>query len=251
MTIRMITASSTVTIIRMADASRPMNPWLPHLLQRSDSMFPTGSYAHSYGMEGAVQDGLINDEADFRAFLHDMVIPGLEKLELPIAAAAFVAAQDADLATLCELDQLYAAMKPSRELREATARTGRQRLALNLELTGEPFWRDIEQARLGKHLEAYEPVVLGTQGALGQMPLDDTLGLAFYHGLTPYVNAALKLVRMGQLACQKILAEALEQTAGVVENAKQVSTEEMGWLCPALDISSARHETAFSRLFIS
>ena len=247
----MITASSTVTIIRMADASRPMTPWLPHLLQRSDSMFPTGSYAHSYGMEGAVQDGLINDEADFRAFLHDMVIPGLEKLELPTAAAAFVAAQDTDLATLCELDQLYAAMKPSRELREATARTGRQRLALNLELTGEPFWRDIEQARLAKRLEAYEPVVLGTQGALGQMPLDDTLGLAFYHGLTPYVNAALKLVRMGQLACQKILAEALEQTAGVVENAKHVSTEEMGWLCPALDISSARHETAFSRLFIS
>ena len=247
----MITALSTVTIIRMANDSRPMNPWLPHLLQRSDSMFPTGSYAHSYGMEGAVQDGLINDEADFRAFLHDMVIPGLEKLELPTAAAAFVAAQDADLATLCELDQLYAAMKPSRELREATARTGRQRLALNLELTGEPFWRDIEQARLAKRLEAYEPVVLGTQGALGQMPLDDTLGLAFYHGLTPYVNAALKLVRMGQLACQKILAEALEQTAGVVENAKQISTEEMGWLCPALDISSARHETAFSRLFIS
>ena len=114
-------------------------------------MFPTGAYAHSFGMEGAVQDGLINDEADFRAFIHDMIIPGLEKLELPTAAAAFAAAQDADLAKLCELDQLYGAMKPSRELREATARTGRQRLSLNLELTAEPFWRDIEQARLAKH----------------------------------------------------------------------------------------------------
>ena len=116
-------------------------------------MFPTGAYAHSFGMEGAVQDGLINDEADFRAFIHDMIIPGLEKLELPTAAAAFAAAQDADLAKLCELDQLYGAMKPSRELREATARTGRQRLSLNLELTGEPFWRDIEQARLAKRLD--------------------------------------------------------------------------------------------------
>jgi len=48
-------------------------------------MFPTGAYAHSFGMEGAVQDGLINDEADFRAFIHDMIIPGLEKLELPTA----------------------------------------------------------------------------------------------------------------------------------------------------------------------
>ena len=228
-----------------------MNTWLPQLLQSSDSMFPTGAYAHSYGMEGAVQDGLIKDIADFRAFINDMVVPGLEKLELPVAAAAFKAAQDADLARLCELDQRYGAMKPSRELREATARTGRQRLSLNLELTGEPFWRDIEQARLAKRLEAYESIVLGTQGALGQMPLDDTLGLAFYHGLTPFVNAALKLVRMGQLACQKILSEALAQTAEVVDKAKQISTEEMGWLCPALDISSARHETAFSRLFIS
>ena len=65
------------------------------------------------------------------------------------------------------------------------------------------------------------------------------------------MNAALKLVRMGQLACQKILSEALAQTAEVVDKAKRISTEEMGWLCPALDISSARHETAFSRLFIS
>ena len=244
-------ASGTATTTRTADAIHPVNTWLPQLLQRSDSMFPTGAYAHSFGMEGAVQDGLINDEADFRAFIHDMIIPGLEKLELPTAAAAFAAAQDADLAKLCELDQLYGAMKPSRELREATARTGRQRLSLNLELTGEPFWRDVEQARLAKRLEAYEPIVLGTQGALGQMPLDDTLGLAFYHGLTPFVNAALKLVRMGQLACQKILSEALGQTGGVVERAKRISIEEMGWLCPALDISSSRHETAFSRLFIS
>ena len=228
-----------------------MNTWLPQLLQSSDSMFPTGAYAHSYGMEGAVQDGLIKDIADFRAFINDMVIPGLEKLELPAAAAAFTAAQDADLARLCELDQRYGAMKPSRELREATARTGRQRLLLNHEIAGEPFWHDIEQARLAKRLEAYEPIVLGTQGALGQMPLDDTLGLAFYHGLTPFVNAALKLVRMGQLACQKILSEALAQTAEVVDKAKQISIEEMGWICPALDISSARHERAFSRLFIS
>ena len=98
-----------------------MSTWLPQLLQSSDSMFPTGAYAHSYGMEGAVQDGLIKDIADFRAFINDMVIPGLEKLELPAAAAAFKAAQDADLARLCELDQRYGAMKPSRELREATA----------------------------------------------------------------------------------------------------------------------------------
>lgn len=228
-----------------------MNPWLPQLLQISDSMYPTGAYAHSYGMEGAVQDGLIDNEDDFRAFIDEMVIPGLELLELPATAAAYTATQDASLAKLCELDQLYGAMKPSRELREATARTGRQRLLLNLEMTDEPFWQELEQARLAKRMEAYEPIVLGAQGALGQMSIEDTLGLAFYQGLTPFVNAALKLVRMGQLACQKILSDALAQTAQIVKRAKDIPADKMGWLCPALDISSSRHETAFSRLFIS
>ena len=39
-----------------------LNTWLPQLLQISDTMFPTGSYAHSYGLEGFVQDEMINNK---------------------------------------------------------------------------------------------------------------------------------------------------------------------------------------------
>ena len=45
-------------------------------------MFPTGAYAHSLGLEGAVQDDLVCDLESFQTFLEQMVVPGLEKLEL-------------------------------------------------------------------------------------------------------------------------------------------------------------------------
>ena len=83
------------------------------------------------------------------------------------------------------------------------------------------------------------------------MTLEDTLAFAYYQGMTSFINAALKLVRIGQITCQKILSKALKQCSKVVNNSKNISIEKMGWICPQFDISSARHETAFSRLFIS
>jgi urease accessory protein len=48
--------------------------WLPRLLQTTDSMFPTGAYAHSFGLEGAVQDGLVSDTASLDDFLTNQIV---------------------------------------------------------------------------------------------------------------------------------------------------------------------------------
>jgi urease accessory protein UreF len=81
------------------------------------------------------------------------------------------------------------------------------------------------------------------------MPLDGTSGLAFYYGQTPFVSAMLKLVLMGQLACQNFFSKALNQTGEWLNGTKLISIESMGWLFPLLDISSSWHETAITRLF--
>ena len=86
-------ASGTATTTRTADAIHPVNTWLPQLLQRSDSMFPTGAYAHSFGLEGAVQDGLVTDTASLDEFLTHQIVPALRQLELPCARHVFDAAR--------------------------------------------------------------------------------------------------------------------------------------------------------------
>ena len=35
--------------------------WIVGLLQAGDSFYPTGSYAHSFGLEGLVQEGVVHD----------------------------------------------------------------------------------------------------------------------------------------------------------------------------------------------
>ena len=55
------------------------------------------------------------------------------------------------------------------------------------------------------------------------MTLEDTLAFAYYQGLTSFINAALKLVRIGQITCQKILSDALKQCSKVVNKSKDIS----------------------------
>ena len=43
--------------------------WLVGLLQAGDSFYPTGSYAHSFGLEALVQEGVVRDRATLRQFI--------------------------------------------------------------------------------------------------------------------------------------------------------------------------------------
>src|SRR5437870_3170446 len=51
--------------------------WLVGLLQTTDSFFPTGSYAHSFGLEGFVQEGIVHDVATLREYLRHSMLPAL------------------------------------------------------------------------------------------------------------------------------------------------------------------------------
>ena len=61
----------------------------------------------------------------------------------------------------------------------------------------------------------------------------------------------MKLIRMGQIAGQSLLTECLAQAGEVIAQSQQIDEADIGWFQPTLDIASARHETAYSRIFIS
>jgi len=104
--------------------------WIARLLQTTDSFYPTGTYAHSFGLEGLVQAGAVRDRATLREFLLGQVVPQLGLTELPLAARAWDAAGSApDWETLRALCELGAALRGTRELRAASAAIGAQRHA--------------------------------------------------------------------------------------------------------------------------
>ena len=49
--------------------------WLVGLLQAGDSFYPTGSYAHSFGLEALVQENVVCDRETLRRFIFLSTLP--------------------------------------------------------------------------------------------------------------------------------------------------------------------------------
>ena len=230
--------------------------WLPSLLQTSDSLFPTGAYAHSGGLETLVELGVVRDAPSLSAFLRGHVVPSLERFELPYLRFARASAVFGDIDDLIWLDQEYSAAKLPRETREASARVGTQRLRTLLKVMpsneemGNAAARFQELIGCGK-AAGHAVIVCGIQAGWLSIPADAACAAYFYGSVSGYCSAALKLIRIGQEGCHAVLADALTLAGSAVRAAAAVPRDDAGWCDPAWEIAAARHERAFARLFIS
>ena len=198
-----------------------------------------------------VQLGVVKDAETLASFLEQTVVPALERVELPTVAHSYRATLDDNLEQLCRIDELYGALKGTAELRQASVRIGQQRLAMLLQIMPHPFLQRVDEAQQAARLHAHSAVVFGVQAAVANVPIDLALVAAYYQCLSPFLSASMKLIRIGQNACQALLARSMRGAPTVAGRARKVMLEDMGWFAPALDIASARHETAYTRLFIS
>jgi urease accessory protein len=219
--------------------------WLPFLLQTTDPLFPTGAYAHSLGLEEIVRLNVVRDEASLLDFLRQQIIPSLAHFELPHLRFAHEAAQRGDLAELCALDCELAAWKVANELREASAQLGARRLRTLLQIDPCELLQRCEGELPWKH----HLVIYGVQ--MRALPLEAALGAYFYQSLAGHCGAAMKLIRIGQEGCQRVLRAALMLAPRAVADSLETGKNDAGWFNPLLDIASMRHGTAHERLFIS
>lgn len=221
------------------------------MLQTSDSLFPTGSYAHSFGLEGLVQEGAVRDRESLRTFLLHSTLPGLRQTELPIAAHAWRAFAIPDWNAVGELCALSSALKTAREARTASENIGRQRADLVASLRDSSLAREFLQRAAEKNWPCVAPVVAALEGTVLGAPLPAVLAAVYYSNLASVLSAAMKLLRLGQNGAQTLLTEMLSLAPKAIDHAITVPLDEIGWFNPWLDIAAARHETADARMFIS
>ena len=225
--------------------------WLPFLLQTSDALFPTGAYAHSLGFEEIVRLELVRDEASLRDFLRGQIVPALRELELPYLRFGFDAATAGDLDALCAIDREISAWKLARETREASAQLGVRRLKALRVICDAPLLAGFEQCVERSSARGHHLVVCGLQAAVEGMPAFAALTAYFYQSLAAMCAAALKLIRIGQDGCQRVLRAVCANAQETIEASFAVARENAGWFNPLLEIASMRHERAAERLFIS
>jgi urease accessory protein len=260
--------------------------WLAGMLQMADTFYPTGAYAHSFGLEGMIELGAVRDRETLREFLMGSALPALRQAELPVVIHAWgalgagaegdsvAAVEDgvldrikringiegggggravelADWRKVGELCVLASALKSAKEARLAAENIGRQRVELAAKLHGHAlaveFMRRAEAAGW-----PHSPAIAAALEArvLGA-PLDAALASVFYASIAGLLAAAMKLLRIGQNGCQTLLTEMMGRVPESIAAAKEVRVEQIGWFNPWLDIAAARHERAAARLFIS
>lgn len=227
--------------------------WLVGLLQAGDAYYPTGAYAHSFGLEGLVQAGLVRDRATLRDFVFLSALPALRQAELPLAAHAFAALDPScpNWTRVGELCGLAHALKSAREARLATENIGRQRAELTASLHAHPLATEYLSRAKAHGWPFATPVSAALEGRVLGAPLEAVLAGCVYAAIAGVMAAAVKLLRIGQNGSQTLLTEALAQAPEIIAAAQAVPLEEIGWFNPWLDIAAARHETADGRMFIS
>jgi urease accessory protein len=225
--------------------------WVAGLLQMSDSFYPTGAYAHSFGLEGLAQEGVVTDRATLRTFLLDEALPQLARTDLPVAARAWAAAGDPpDWAGLREACFLGSAARGAREPREASEGIGRQRLEVLAVLHG-GLAVELNRRAAAEGWPRPACVAAAIEGRTLGTPREAVLAALVYAALAGLAVAAVKLLRLGQNAVQTLLAEGLALTPDLIATALALETADIGAFNPWWDIAAARHEWADGRLFIS
>ncbi|HEX4083670.1 MAG TPA: urease accessory UreF family protein [Chthoniobacteraceae bacterium] len=223
--------------------------WLPFVLQTSDPLFPTGAYAHSLGLEefarlSEAAGGAAGENA-LRDFLHRQILPALALQELPYLRFAHAAAHAEELRALADIDREIHAWKIPAEARSASLRLGARRLDILLKTAPTPLLSAIAESGMpGHHI-----TISGAQYAA--VPLEAALMTYLYQTLSGYCVAALKLIRIGQEGCQRLLTGCLGAASQIVRDSLAIERPCAGCFNPLLEIAAMRHETAYERLFIS
>ena len=226
--------------------------WIGRLLQTADTFYPTGSYAHSFGLEGLVAEGAVKDVATLRRFLTESTLPALAQSELPLTAHAWWAlGATPDWDRVGAACVLSSALKTAREARKAAEDIGRQRVELLGRLQSAPLVEEFTRRSAAGAWPASSAVAAALEGRVLGAPLPAVLGGVYYTTLAGLLAAAMKLLRIGQNASQGLLTDLLLEAPPTIAAAELVPWEEIGWFNPWLDIAAARHETADARMFIS
>jgi urease accessory protein len=218
------------------------------ILQFSDSMFPSGAFTQSHGLEALVADGLLDGPDALRRTLEMNLLQRMASADLP----ALLAAHSADHAEVLAVDHRLSAVKLSREERDASVRVGRRVAVEVLRLVPEDealsaFAAAVDESRSPGHASVAQGVAAA---ALGVSAHSAALG-ACHSFATALISAAMRLTRLGHGDAQAVLRSVQPVMVEAVAIASNVPWQKMRSSAYQLDVAVARHERAEARMFAS
>ena len=221
------------------------------LLQLGDGLFPAGGFAHSFGLETYAQEGRVRDRVGLEAFVTAHLEGAAGPGDAVAVAVAARLATAADVAAWCALDARLDAMKAVPEFRAASRQMGRQTARVAAALGEDTVLASIARAIDDGLAPGHHAAVFGA--AAGRLGAEPEAGAAAYLYSTAalLVGAGLRLLPLGQLDGQRVLAAMRPRIARLAAEAARATAEDMWTFTPALELAGLRHASLEMRLFRS
>ncbi|ADQ82077.1 urease accessory protein UreF [Riemerella anatipestifer] len=222
------------------------------LLQINDSMFPIGSFTHSYGLETYVDKGLVNNNETAKKYATNML-----KYSVFYNDAAFlnkawkICSKRKVWKKIEELDDLLTALKAPYEIRNASHKLAIRFLKLALELKSYPFAQKYLDAIQSNKINGHYAIAFGIYAQLSGIEREDALRAFYYNTLNGIVTNCAKIVPISQTVGQKILFDLKEEIESLVQKQDDLDEDMMGLCCIGQEIRCMQHEKLYTRIYIS
>jgi urease accessory protein len=244
-TMVMTTGMTMTTTTGMATSTEGEDRALLQLIWLASPALPVGGFSYSEGLEGAVDAGLITDEASAARWLVDQLHLTLSRSDLAVVAQAAAAWRAGDTERVQALNAWVLNTRETRELRLQTEQMGRSFIEWLKSVHPEVAATALPLGHL-----TY-PVAFARAASTGTAPVR-AIALAFAFGWAEnMMQAAIKSVPLGQSAGQRILARLAHEITQAVDHALTLDDASRQAFSPMLAILSSRHEHQYSRLFRS
>ena len=211
--------------------------------------WPIGAFAHSGGLEWAVEHGHVTDRASCTTWIALLIERGAIHNDIVLFVHAWRAAKAGEGARLHEVAELAVASQTGFERRlEATAQGAAFRRIAVASIEGFPeFLTGIDDEDL-----AYSVAAAALFAAQG-IDLPQALTAWLHGAVSNLVSAAQRLVPLGQTDGQRALRALREPIFAMVETALALPDgdpfDQLGGSTLLAELGSMAHETQYTRLF--
>jgi urease accessory protein len=206
--------------------------------QLIDSAFPSGGFAHSAGLEAAVQHGHVTDSAAVHAFARQSLAQ-CGRSALPLVTAAHNRPGN-----LSEFDQLSDVFLSNPVANRASRAQGRALLT-----SVARAFPDVD-IRIDTGAGHYGPLVGALFNLLG-VNLIDTQHAFLFMASRGVSSAAMRLGIIGAYEAQTILADLARHIDRVIHDCEALTPHDIAQTAPLIDLFQSTHDRLYSRLFQS